>query len=71
MSADRPVVAILHDDQGIAPMELAGPARGLCEVVWVVDSDHLEQASTVRFLRKLGTVVDVAAAGADGTAEAL
>lgn len=65
------MLAILHDDQGIAPMELAGPARGLCEVVWVVDSDHLEQASTVRFLRKLGTVVDVAAAGADGTAEAL
>jgi len=67
----RPVLAIVHDDSGIVPMVLAATARERCDVVWIVDAADLEQPATVRLLRKMGTVLDIAGMTHDAAAEAL
>lgn len=55
----RPLLALRHGYRSIPVLQLAAAADGLCDLLWVVDSDDPEVAATGRLLRRLGTVVDV------------
>ncbi len=50
---------------------VAQAAAAVCELVWVVDSSDGEVGSTIRVLRHLGTVVDVAGMAVDEAAAAI
>jgi hypothetical protein len=56
----RPVLAIVYGAGSVSAMKLAGPARDVCDIVWVVDSSEFDDTTMMRLLRKLGTTVDVA-----------
>lgn len=49
-------------------MSIVDAARGVCDLVWVIDSSDPETASMSRLLRRLGTVVDVAGLSPDEAA---
>ena len=69
--SNRPVLAIVHGEDSVSPMVLAEHAASICDLVWVVDSNEINDASTIRLLRKLGTTVDIAAMSDDESADAL
>jgi len=49
-------------------MAVADAAKGICELVWIVDTSDAEVASVSRLLRRLGTVIDVAGMTVEGAA---
>jgi len=53
------VLAYVYHPQSFATLLLSDAARGLCKLLWIVDTSNEEQASMQRLLRKLGTVVDI------------
>ena len=55
----RRVLAIVYGAGSVSAMKLSGPARALCDLVWVVDSSEFEDTVMMRLLRKLGTTIDV------------
>jgi biotin carboxylase len=72
MAGRRPVLAIAYGAGSASAMKLSEPARALCDLVWVVDSEQIDDPKTMlRLLRKLGTTIDVAGLSADEAAEAL
>lgn len=52
-------------------MALAAAARGKRDLVWIVNSDEMSDTLMIRFLRKLGTVVDLAGLSAQQSVEAV
>jgi len=58
--SDQKVLAIVFGDLSASSMALAAAARGKRDLVWIVNSDEMGDTLMIRFLRKLGTVVDLA-----------
>lgn len=56
----RPVLAVVFGDQSAPAMSIADAASSVCDVLWVVNSDEMADASALRLLRRLGTIVDLA-----------
>ena len=59
-AADLPTLAVVYGDGSAPAMSLTAAAAPLCDIAWVVDSSATRDASTLRLLRKLGTVIDLA-----------
>jgi biotin carboxylase len=55
-----PRLAFVYHPRSFGTLAIAEAARGVCELVWVVDSSVEEVASMLRLLRRLGSVVDIA-----------
>jgi hypothetical protein len=57
-------LAVLFDDAGFSPLEIAGAGRDWCDLIWVVGWLAEPNRTSERLLAKLGTVVEVG--GLDG-----
>ncbi len=69
--ARRPVLAVVFGDLSASSMALAAAARDKRDLVWIVNSDEIRDTVMVRFLRRLGTVVDLAGLTHDQGVEAV
>ena len=67
----RPLLAIVYGEGSTSVLKLSEPARDLCDLAWVIDSNELDDPTMIRLLRKLGTTVDIAGLSADEAADAL
>jgi biotin carboxylase len=65
------LLAYVYHPRSFATLLLSEAARGLCKLLWIVDTSNEEQASMQRLLRKLGTVVDINGLGLDEAAVAI
>jgi biotin carboxylase len=63
-----PRLAYVVHPGSFATLALFEASRGLCELLWVVDSGELD-ATEVRLLRRTGTVLDVAGLGVGDAAD--
>jgi biotin carboxylase len=63
-----PRVALFHGRLSAHPLVLASAASGLCEILWLVDSNEPGVEHDIRLLKKLGPVVDVAGLSLDQVA---
>jgi biotin carboxylase len=57
--AGRQRLALVYDPLRFSVLALAEAARGVCDLTWVIDTALPESDSTLRQLRRFGTVVDV------------
>ncbi len=69
-TGERPVLAVVHDDESASPMQLAESATGVCDLIWVFDSSQMP-ATMPRLWRKLGTAVDIAGLSTDEAVQTL
>ena len=67
----RPVLAIVYGAGSSSPFVLSEAASPMCDIVWVVDSNELDDKLMLRLLRKLGKTVDIAGLSGAEAAEAL
>ena len=58
-----PRVAVVYGDNSASAMAIAAAAKELCDLVWVVDSSALADATTPRLLRRFGHVLDTVGLG--------
>ncbi len=65
------VLAYVYHPRSFATLALSDAAKGLCRLLWIVDTSNEEQASMQRLLRRLGTVVDIKGLGMDDAAKAI
>jgi biotin carboxylase len=65
------LLAYVYHPRSFATLSLSEAARGLCTLLWIVDSSNDEQASMQRLLRRLGTVVDIKDLGMEDAAAAI
>ncbi len=65
------LLAYVYHPRSFPTLLLSEAARGLCKLLWIVDTSNEEQASMQRLLRKLGTVVDINGLGMDDAAVAI
>jgi biotin carboxylase len=63
-----PKLAFFYHPLSFAPMSIVEAARGLCDIVWLVDTEDPRHGSTLRLLSRLGTVIDVAGLSAEAVA---
>jgi biotin carboxylase len=66
--ASLPRLAFVYHPRSFAALSIAESARGLCELVWLVDTSDSRVGSTARLLARLGTVVDIAGRSAQEAA---
>lgn len=66
-----PVLVIVHGEGSVSAMKLAEAADSVCEIVWLVDEGEFTEPRMLRFLRKLGTTIDMSGMSLDETADAL
>jgi biotin carboxylase len=64
----RPKVAVLHHPRSFFPTDLHHQVGDIFEVLWVADQSCVEDAATIRLMRRLGTVVDIAGLDVDQAA---
>ena len=67
----RPRVAVLHHPRSFFPTDLSHQIGESAHVLWVVDEQCVEDPSSIRLMRKLGTVVDIAGLDVDQAASRL
>src|SRR5579863_5245571 len=65
------VLAYVYHPRSFATLMLSDAARGVCKLLWIVDTSVEEQASMQRLLRKLGSVVDISGLDMDAAASAI
>ncbi len=65
------LLAYVYHPRSFATLLLSEAARGVCKLLWVVDTSNEEQASMQRLLRKLGAVVDISGLAMDDAALAI
>jgi biotin carboxylase len=70
-SGSLPRVGLFHGRLSAHPLVLASAASGLCEILWLVDSNEPGIDHDIRLLKKLGPVVDVAGLSLDQVAESM
>ncbi len=60
-SAERelPLLAFAYHPRSFGTMAIAEAAEGNCRLLWIVDTSDPEVGSMARFLRRVGSVVDV------------
>jgi biotin carboxylase len=68
-TGNLPLVALFHGRMSAHPLILANAAAGLCELLWLVDSNEPGVEHDIRLLRRLGPVVDVAGLSLDTMAD--
>jgi biotin carboxylase len=56
----RPRVAVLHHPRSFFPTDLSNQVGDSADVLWVVDELCVEDSTSIRLMRRLGTVVDIA-----------
>ena len=54
-----PRLAYVYDPLSFAPLSIVDAARGVCDLVWVVDSSQPGSSSMQRLLRRTGPTVEV------------
>ena len=54
----RPRMAVAYDITSSSPMELVAALGGMCDIVWIVDTNEPTLGSMVHLLPRLGIVVD-------------
>ncbi len=64
-------LAFVHHPESFPALQVAEAARGLCSIIWVVDTQADDSVTTARLLPRLGQVVDVAGMGAEQAAAAI
>jgi biotin carboxylase len=67
----RPRVAVLHHPRSFFPPDLSNQVGNDIEVLWIVDESCGEDPVSIRLLRRLGTVVDIAGLDLDRATRAL
>lgn len=67
----RPRVAVLHHPRSFFPLELFQQVGETAELLWVIDDEVSDDATSVRLLRRLGTVVDIGGLDLDEAAARL
>jgi biotin carboxylase len=55
----RPKLGVFWEDAAFSPLEIAEEARGFCDIVWVVGWSAIPISFPVKFLTRLGDVIDV------------
>lgn len=74
MSADAPSqpcarrLAYVYHPRSFPTMSLVEAARGLCELLWIVDTSNEETGAMVRLLKRFGLTVDIAGLTVDEAA---
>lgn len=66
-----PRLAFVYHPHSFGVFAVAEAARGVCELIWVVDHSLGDTATTLPLLRRLGTVIDVADRGLDDVVAAI
>lgn len=61
-------LAYVYHPRSFPTMSLVEAARGLCELLWIVDTSNEEMASMERLLRRFGLTVDIAGLDIDEAA---
>lgn len=64
-------LAFVHHPRSFSAFQVAEAARGVCSIVWVIDSEIDDSLTTARMLHRLGTVVDVAGMNGEQAAAAV
>jgi biotin carboxylase len=64
-------LAYIYHPRSFGTFALADAAKGICELIWVVDTSDPETAVMARLLRRLGEVVDVTGASPQEAAAAV
>jgi biotin carboxylase len=64
-------LAFVHHPKSFSAFQLAEAARGVCSIVWIVDSAADDSTVTKRLLPRFGTVIDVAGMDAEQAAAAV
>lgn len=64
-------LAFVYHPASFETLEIAEAARGVCDLIWVIDTSMPEVGSMQRLLRRLGDVVDVTGLTHDEAAEAI
>lgn len=67
----RPKVAVLHHPRSFFPTDLNHQVGDSVEVLWVADQSCVDDAASIRLMRRLGTVVDIAGLDVDQAASCL
>ncbi len=68
-TGDKPRLAFVYHPRSFGTLAVAEAARGVCELVWVIDSSVDEVTSMARLLRRLGSVVDIAGRSLEDAAD--
>ncbi len=55
----RPRLAFTYHPRSFGTMAIAEAAKGICDLIWIVDTSDPEAGSMARLLRRIGDVVDV------------
>ena len=71
MTGQRPTLAIVYGHGSAPAMSLSAAASSVCDIAWVVDASSITDASMLRLLRKLGTIVDIAGLSEEQAATAV
>ena len=58
--ARLPRLAYVYHPMSVAPLTIVDSAKGVCELLWVVDSSQPGSASMQRLLRRMGPIVEAA-----------
>ena len=66
----RPRVAVLHHPRSFFPLDLFAQVGEAAELLWVVDGSEYD-ATTLRLLRRLGSVVDIGGLDYDAAVDVL
>jgi biotin carboxylase len=66
-----PLLAFAYHPRSFGTMAIAEAAEGVCELLWVVDTSDPDVSSMARFLRRVGSVVDVAGMEGEQAAHAV
>lgn len=66
-----PLLAYVYHARSFPTLSLVEATRGLCRILWIVDSSDEEMASMQRLLRRFGDTVDIAGLPFDEAAAAI
>lgn len=66
-----PRLAFVYHPRSFATLAIAEAAAGICQLIWVVDTEIDQTASMAPLLRRLGSVVDIASLSLDQAAAAV
>jgi biotin carboxylase len=62
-------LAYMYHPRSFPTLSLVEAARGVCDLLWVVDSSNGDVSSMSKLLRRLGTVIDTTGLSLDASAE--
>ncbi len=63
-----PTLAYVYHPQSFAPLSIIEAARGICRMIWIIDSSDPDAVAMQRLLARFGPVVDAAGLSVDEVA---